>query len=87
MFASDCTTLPESMQEEVKRFYTENEAWLANVLKQGRETGKLNFNGSPRIKAETIFSALEGVMITARLFNDEKRLMSASDWIQTTLTQ
>lgn len=87
MFASDCTTLPASMQDEVKNFYSENETWLANVLKQGREMGKLSFNGSPRIKAETIFSTLEGVMITARLFKDEKRLMSAGEWIQATLSE
>lgn len=86
MFATDCTTLPKSMQDEVKRFYTENEAWLANVLKQGREVGKLDFNGAPKIKAETIFSALEGAMIAARLFKDEKRLMSAGEWIQTSLS-
>ena len=87
MFASDYTTLPASMQAEVKSFYTENETWLANVLKQGRKMGKLSFNGSPNIKAETIFSTLEGGMITARLFKDEKRLMRAGDWIQATLSE
>lgn len=86
MFATDCTTLPGSMQDEVKRFYCENEAWLTSVLKQGREQGTLNFSGTPKIKAEAIFSALEGVMIAARLFNDEKRLMSAGDWIQMSLS-
>ena len=86
MFATDCTTFPGSIQDEVKRFYSENEAWLTGVLKQGREQGKLNFSGAPKIKAETIFSTLEGVMIAARLFNDEKRLMSAGDWIQMSLS-
>ena len=87
MFATDCSTLPESMQQEVKLFYFENEAWLAQVLKQGRETGKLDFEGSPKIKAETIFSTLEGVMIAARLFKDEKRLISAGEWIQSALAK
>ena len=85
MFATDCTTLPRSMQDEVKLFYTENEAWLTEVLKRGREMNKLDFSGSPRVKAETIFSILEGVMIAARLFNDEKRLISAGEWIQSSL--
>lgn len=86
MFATDCATLPESIQDEVKRFYTESEVWLAEVFKHGRELGKFDFNGSPKIKAETIFSTLEGVMIAARLFNDEKRLMSAGEWIQGSLS-
>ena len=85
MFASDCTTLPTSMQDEIKVFYTENEAWLANVLKQGRAMGKLNFSGAPRTKAETLFATLEGVMIVARLFKDEKRLVNAGKWIQAAL--
>jgi len=85
MFASDCTTLPVSMQDEIKFFYTESESWLADVLKQGRAMGKFNFGGAPKIKAETIFSTLEGVMIAARLFNDEKRLTQASKWIQAAL--
>jgi len=87
MFATDSSTLPESMQAEVKRFYTEVEAWLADVCKHGREMGKFSFDGSPRIKAETIFSALEGVLIAARLFKDEKRLLSASEWIQSALSK
>lgn len=81
MFASDSNSLPESIQEEVRKFYTENEAWLAEVLKYGRDRGKFNFPGSPKAKAEAIFSALEGVMITARLFNDEGRLLTAWKWI------
>ena len=87
MFASDCTTLPLAMQEEVKHFYAESEAWLADVLKQGRALGQLSFIGSPIIKAETIFSTLEGVMIAARLFKDEKRLMSAGEWILSSLSK
>jgi TetR/AcrR family transcriptional regulator, transcriptional repressor for nem operon len=81
MFASDTNSLPELMQNEVREFYIENEAWLSNVLKQGREQGQFSFSGSPKTKAEAIFSALEGVMITARLFNDEKRLITAGEWI------
>lgn len=87
MFATDSSTLPESIQNEVKGFYAENEAWLAEVCKQGRELGKFSFDGSPSIKAEIILSTLEGVMIAARLFKDEKRLLSAGEWIQGALSR
>lgn len=87
MFASDLTTLSDATQVEVRTFFSESEAWLADLLKQGRDAGKFNFEGSPRIEAETIFSMLEGAMIAARLFNDEKRLLSAAKWAQSTLAE
>ena len=81
MLATDLMTLPQAVQTEVKKFFSENEAWLSSVLNAGRESGQFTFEGSPKNKAETIFSALEGAMIAARLFNDEKRLLSAAQWV------
>ena len=81
MLATDLMTLPQGVQTEVKKFFSENEAWLSSVLKAGRESGQFTFEGSPKNKAETIFSTLEGAMIAARLFNDEKRLLSAAQWV------
>lgn len=85
MFASDMITLPDSAQVQVRHFFAENEEWLAGLLKAGRDAGKFKFDGSPRTEAETIFSMLEGAMIAARLFNDEKRLLSAAKWVQRSL--
>ena len=81
MLATDLMTLPQGVQTEVKKFFSENEAWLSSVLNAGRKSGQFTFEGSPKNKAETIFSALEGAMIAARLFNDEKRLLSAAQWV------
>ncbi len=82
MLATDLTTLPESIRSEIRDFYSENEAWLSGMLTAGREAGAFKFTGSPKMKAETLFSALEGVMVASRLFHDERRLLSAGDWIQ-----
>lgn len=87
MFASDMVTLPASTLAEVKRFFVENEEWLAGLLREGRESGHFNFEGSPKTKAEAIFSMLEGAMISARLFDDEKRLVNAAKWVQSALTE
>jgi TetR/AcrR family transcriptional repressor of nem operon len=86
MLATDLTTLPVSIQDEVRGFYAENETWLSNLLGTGRETGQLKFEGSPKVKAETLFAALEGIMVASRLFQDEGRLLNAEDWIQGTLS-
>jgi TetR/AcrR family transcriptional repressor of nem operon len=87
MFASDQITLPATTQTQVKKFFVENEEWLAGLLKEGKETGKFTYEGSPVTKAETIFSMLEGAMIAARLFNDEKRLLNAAKWVHSTLSE
>ena len=81
MLATDLTTLPRGVQTEVRSFFSENEAWLADVLEAGRASGAFTFEGSPKVRAASVFAALEGSMIAARLFNDDKRLVSAADGI------
>ena len=87
MFATDFITISDSMQSEVKQFYTENETWLATVCKQGRDLGMFSFIGSPKNKAETIFATLEGALIAARLFKNEERLQSAGEWVLAALSK
>ena len=86
MLATDFPTLPETVQQQVQAFFGENETWLEKVLKTGRDQGVLHFKGAPKAMAKTIFSTLEGAMIAARLFNDDKRLRSAADWVQNALS-
>ncbi len=85
MFASDLATLSEATQAQVRFFFSECEEWLALLLKNGRESGRFTFEGSSKVKAEAIFSMLEGAMMTARLFNDEKRLLGAVKWVHASL--
>jgi len=81
MLASDFVNLPEGVQEEVKGIFSDNEAWIAKVLEEGRDSGVFEFKGSPERMARMIFSALEGSTISARIFENEHRLSFASDWI------
>jgi TetR/AcrR family transcriptional repressor of nem operon len=81
MLASDFVNLPEGVQEEVKGLFSDNEAWIAKVLAEGRESGVFDFKGSPERMARMTFSALEGSTISARIFENEHRLSFTSDWI------
>lgn len=81
MLASDFVNLPEGVQEEVKGIFSDNEAWIAKVLEEGRDSGVFEFKGSPERMARMIFSALEGSIISARIFENEHRLSFTSDWI------
>jgi TetR/AcrR family transcriptional repressor of nem operon len=70
MMAAEYETLPATMQDTVARFFSENETWLARVLKKGREEGTLEFTGSPSEVARMIVGSLEGAMLVARPFGD-----------------
>lgn len=81
MLASEFLTLPPSVKDEVRAFYDDTEAWLAQVLGSGRESGALRFEGTPARMATTYLSTLEGAMIAARTFDDESRLTRAAEWL------
>ena len=79
MMAAEYETLPAQMQDAVVRFFDANETWLTRVLKQGRQSGTLEFVGSPREIARTIVSGLEGAMLVTRAFGDISRFRAAAD--------
>lgn len=87
MLATDFMTLTDSMRAEVKAFFTTAETWLAGVLEAGRVAKVFQYHDSPEALAKTIVATLEGALIAARAFEDEKRLTDASVWLQTSLTK
>ncbi len=66
VLAAEYQTLPRPMRNEVIRFFDENRAWLAGVLKQGQTDKTLAFTGSVDDVAQSILSTLEGAMLVAR---------------------
>jgi len=78
MLAAEYATLPEPMQEELKRFFYMNERWLTNVLQQGRRSGLFSFKESASERARVIFGALEGAMLIARSYGDARRFKTAA---------
>lgn len=77
MLASDYVTLPETMRNEVRAFFAENQAWLAKILEQGKRLGEFTFQSDAGDVALSFFSMLEGAMLDARMFHDEIRLQRA----------
>ena len=66
MLAAEHATLPRELGEDVGRFFTMNEAWLARILLAGRRDGTIRFSGSARDAARLIMGSLEGAMLIAR---------------------
>ena len=86
MLAAEYPTLPDAMQASVVSFFDQNEAWLRDVLEQGRSDGSLQFTGSSRDVARMIISCLEGAMLVARPYGDIPRFQDAAASIITGLT-
>ncbi len=66
MLAAEHETLPEPMRAAVGGFFERNEAWLADVLGEGRADGSLRFEGSADEAARVLIGGLEGAMLLAR---------------------
>jgi TetR/AcrR family transcriptional regulator, transcriptional repressor for nem operon len=81
MLAAEYATLPKAMQEEIRRFFDVNEAWLAGVIDEGRRARTLTQRGSPQATARMLLAALEGAMLVARPYNDATRFSSAASHI------
>jgi TetR/AcrR family transcriptional repressor of nem operon len=78
MLAAEVTTLPDSMQRAIRRFFDENEAWLTRVLEAGRRARHVTFDGDARESARVLTAALEGAMLLARSYGDVTRFTTAA---------
>jgi TetR/AcrR family transcriptional repressor of nem operon len=78
MLAAEYPTLPGAMQASVVGFFDQNEAWLQDVLEQGRGDGSLHFTGSTRDAARMIISCLEGALLVTRPYDDIPRFQDAA---------
>src|SRR3990167_2845363 len=77
MLASDVLTLPEGIQYEVRQFFQKIEEWLQHLLSQGVKKGEFHPIKDVNLEATVILSILEGSLLLARLYHDEKRLGQA----------
>ena len=79
MFAAEYATLPEPMQDELRRFFDANERWLARVIEEGRHAGEFSLWASPGERARVFLGALEGAMLVARSYRDGRRFRLAAE--------
>ncbi len=79
MLAAEFGTLPEAMRAEMRRFFDENERWLAGVLQQGKKEKTLKFTGSAVDAARALMDTLEGALMIARTYADVGRFRGVSE--------
>jgi TetR/AcrR family transcriptional repressor of nem operon len=73
VLAADFETLPRPMRQGVVGFFSDNEAWLAGVLAEGRRQKTLQFQGLASTHAAFVVSSLEGAMLVARSYGRVER--------------
>ena len=87
MLAAEVTTLPDSMQTAIRKFFDENEVWLKRVLEAGRRARALTFDGDATEVAGVLTAGLEGAMLLARSYGDATRFSSAAARLLDDLTR
>ena len=74
MLAADLASLPERVRASLQCFFRAHESWLAEVLADGAREGSLRFHGSAEQAGRTVFAAIQGSALAARLFKEPQRL-------------
>lgn len=72
--AADFECVPGPVQKAIAQFFADNERWLADVLREGQETGTVNVPGDPVVMGRVLFAAMQGSTLTSRLFGDYSRV-------------
>jgi TetR/AcrR family transcriptional repressor of nem operon len=78
MLAAEYATLPDAMQQAIRTFFEDNEAWLARLFEAGERAKTLAFQGSPKDAARLLTAALEGAMLLARPYGDPARFSQSA---------
>lgn len=85
MFGSAVETLTPELKAEVVRFFSVVEDWLTVFLQAGRDAQAFTFANEPNELAAMILAALEGSLMTARLFGGPQRLQQSAAMLEVLL--
>ncbi|MEO0488826.1 MAG: TetR/AcrR family transcriptional regulator [Cyanobacteria bacterium J06635_15] len=66
MLAADFAVLPQPVQDEIKIFFQETEAWLTNLLQQGCDAQLWDCQPSVGQEAKGVIAMLQGAQLLAR---------------------
>lgn len=79
MMAAESATLPSPVRAELRRFFDENERWLARLLAEGRKSRRLRLAADPKSEARLLTMGLEGAMLVARSYGEPARFQEIAD--------
>ncbi|MVW78267.1 TetR/AcrR family transcriptional regulator [Bordetella sp. 02P26C-1] len=86
MLAADVASLSERARQSVQAFFRIHENWLADVITAGVQDGTLSSSGDAAADGRWLFAAIQGAIVTSRLFQDPQRLRDVFRAIQCQLS-
>jgi TetR/AcrR family transcriptional regulator, transcriptional repressor for nem operon len=85
VMACERDILPQRLREGIRRFFESHLVWLERVLEAGIENGTIRQRIDPVAQAKLILSALEGVLMLGRLFDEKAGFDAAADTLAKSL--
>lgn len=74
-----------AIQVELKEMFEEHFTWLTKLLKDGRQSGEFQFNGTASNKAMLIESTVQGAMLLSRMLGKTEHYLNVTKQIKTDL--
>jgi len=87
LLTSELPVLPEDVAIEVRAYFRMLSAWLASVLENGSEQGRIRLTNTPRVEAETFMATVHGAMLSARAYGDPKMFALITEPLLSRLSQ
>jgi TetR/AcrR family transcriptional repressor of nem operon len=75
MLATDMESLSEEMRVAIRKFFAQNESWLARVFREGRNDGSIKTGGNVESRAKMFHGTVQGALITSKAMGSEERFV------------
>lgn len=75
MLTADFNSMPESVRKALQAFFQQHENWLAKAIAEGARDGTLKCSGDEQTDARALFAALQGALLSSRLFKSPSRVL------------
>ncbi len=70
LLAGELPVLPEEVAVEVRAYFRFLSSWMASVLEQGVQEGRIRLTQTPQVEAEILMATVHGAMLSARAYQD-----------------
>ncbi|MBL1292925.1 MAG: TetR/AcrR family transcriptional regulator [Thiotrichales bacterium] len=64
--AGEYRALPETLRDEITRFFDDSKKWLVTILELGKDAAEFGFDGEPEVVASLVLDTLQGSLMISR---------------------
>lgn len=84
--SAEIMTLPDDIKEKLNAYFTFQEDWLENILKEGKEQKEFIYKGCSVSISRQIFCSLQAALVVTRSKNDPNYFYQLTHFIKSELT-